>query len=450
MKGPDQLAVIAENALAKARRAGAQAAEVFLSEKRNRQVVALGDFVEAKEGEDEGIGIRVLVDGHLGHSGMKGLTDENIDAVVQNALESVRGTQGAGGFKAFPSPSAQRPRGSPLDPAVADPDPDRLAGVLDELLSTLKKSPGITYYGAKVSSGHGRFLVANTNGLVAWNESAGAAAEVAARAGRGTQECTANATWAGARPPDEALDLEAFAEEAATNARSALNASPLGNRVDTVILAPPAAAQVIGPVAAAFSARRVQRGQSPLADRLGEGVACPGFSLRDAPHGPMGSRIMQIDHEGVPTQPLTLIDKGVLREFVYDTATATTQDRVSTGHGLRASLGGAVIPRIINAVIEGGDRSVAELIETADRAVLVTDELMGSISSNNTTGDFSLVAPYAFLVENGKVKHALPPTTIAGNAYKVLEQIESLSKEVQSIRGGTLPTIRSGGITCAT
>lgn len=91
-----------------------------------------------------------------------------------------------------------------------------------------------------------------------------------------------------------------------------------------------------------------------------------------------------------------------------------------------------------------------ELLGGVDRAVYVRDYLLGWFTNNQVTGDFSTVAPLAFLVEKGSIVQALPPTTVAGNVYRMLEQVEEVSRERRTLLRGRFPALRVGGLTCAT
>lgn len=449
MRDLDTLKRMAETALRHAESRGADAAEVYLTQSQSHAMGARGDFVEPKEGNHEALGARIIVDGRLGHSGTSGLTERNIHAVVDNALESVTGGKGTGDAT-FAHPTNRAPQRTTPHAQLIDPDPDRLSDTLNLATEALRQDSDVTFHAVKVACAHRQFLVANSNGVVAWDESAGETLQVAVRVTRGSTERTATDAWAGATPVGEQLRVDDFCSAVAARARDALDVQPLARSVDQVVLVPQAAAQIVGLFTAALSARRIQRNQSPLAGRTGEPVAAAPFMLLDRPHGPDGSRRMAVDHEGTPTEPLDIIQSGILGDIPHDHQSATEAGTPSNGHGVRAGTSGAVLPRIINPVIEAGDRTLDEILEGLDRAVVVPEMMMGSIGANNTTGDFSLVAPFAFLYENGKRVHALPPTTVAGNAHRFVTDIRALSRERRSIAEGVYPTIHAAGVACAT
>src|SRR3972149_647292 len=91
------------------------------------------------------------------------------------------------------------------------------------------------------------------------------------------------------------------------------------------------ASALIGPLAIAFSGRMVHQGQSPLVGRLGKEMYVARLSVWDdatLAYRP-GSR--PFDDEGVASRRIPLIEKGVVRSFMYDLQTAGLAKAESTG-----------------------------------------------------------------------------------------------------------------------
>ena len=55
---------------------------------------------------------------------------------------------------------------------------------------------------------------------------------------------------------------------------------------------------------------------------------------------------------------------------------------------------------------------------------------MGIGYTNSVLGNMSAVDPSAYLIEKGEIKYALEAVSIAGNIYKSLRNIRSISSEV--------------------
>ncbi|HVM46231.1 MAG TPA: metallopeptidase TldD-related protein, partial [Candidatus Thermoplasmatota archaeon] len=90
------------------------------------------------------------------------------------------------------------------------------------------------------------------------------------------------------------------------------------------------------------------------------------------------------------------------------------------------------------------------LLEELGEGVLITQPLLGSFASDKVTADVSVVAPFAFYVHQGKVKHALPPTSVGGNAHRVFRSVRAVGREAKDAVVARAPAIVAGGVTCAT
>lgn len=450
MRTPDELLAIADDALKAARAAGAEAAEAYVTQSRETAMNVVGTYAVPKEGMDDGIGLRVVVGGRLGLSGASGVSPRVVRDVARLAVDAARRVPETGAFKSFRGPAPLRAPAS-LHPALVDPDPARLASVVDTALERLARASDVTYSGVTVQSMRSTFAVASTEGVRAWEQAARERFTVEARVTRGTTERTSQ-DGANARAPiDDARDLGALVDSTIERARSAFDARPLARPADEVILTPLPAAQVVPLFAPALSAKRVRERQSPLAGRaLGDEVASPLLTLLDSPEGPAGVQHLRCDHEGTPAANRALVQRGRLASLLYDSTTALAEGREPTGNGLRGNVTGGVGIRPVNLEMAPGDASLDDIIASTTRAVLVNESLMGSFVANEVTGDLSLVAPFAFLVEDGRIRHALPPTTVAGNVHKALAALRQVGRDRRDMVTGTYPAVRMGGVSCAT
>ncbi len=123
----------------------------------------------------------------------------------------------------------------------------------------------------------------------------------------------------------------------------------------------------------AFNGLAHAEGRGALAGRLGTRVAAPTINLADSPRF---ARTLPraFDAEGVPKQPLPLIQDGVAHRVVHDTRSAARAGggASSTGHAL-APGGAPDGPEPTNLVlIGGGAADEAELAAPIERGIYVT------------------------------------------------------------------------------
>ncbi|ESP88462.1 metallopeptidase TldD-related protein [Candidatus Halobonum tyrrellensis] len=142
---------------------------------------------------------------------------------------------------------------------------------------------------------------------------------------------------------DRFADLASRTREAAAADEVALDASPLagGGRAD-VVLGPLAAGELLHHLSHYFETDLAYFGSSPVdvGDRLGP----ESLSVADAvPPGSWAARAY--DAEPRPTQPVSLVDDGVVRSRLHDVSTAIEEETHPAGHLLPA-LGFDGPPRI--------------------------------------------------------------------------------------------------------
>ncbi|MEN9217290.1 MAG: metallopeptidase TldD-related protein, partial [Gloeomargarita sp. HHBFW_bins_162] len=183
-----------------------------------------------------------------------------------------------------------------------------------------------------------------------------------------------------------------------------------------VLLTRKAADLLWEPIQAALNGRQVLEGASPWAHRRGERVAHPHLTCRQEPHVPLHG--CPFDDEGVLTQPLTLIEQGVVTRFYTDQYTARHWGETSTGNGFRPGLTRAPFPSLVNWWVQPGHRSDAELLRQLDTG-LVVDQILGG--GADISGDFSVNVELGYWVQGGEIQGRVKDTMIAGNVYDILQ-----------------------------
>jgi len=100
-----------------------------------------------------------------------------------------------------------------------------------------------------------------------------------------------------------------------------------------------------------------------------------------------------------------------------------------------------------NIVVKPGEQDLDGLIGEVKEGILVTDFVMGAGHANVTTGEFSVVAPNAFLIKSGKVKQPLEPITIAGNFFHSLKDITDIGSDPRITSIGKIPSMTVQNLT---
>ncbi len=168
------------------------------------------------------------------------------------------------------------------------------------------------------------------------------------------------------------------------------------------------------------------------------------FTLRDDPFCLEVGDVYPFDDEGVVAKPLMLIEKGVLKNFVYDLATAKRLGTQTTGHG-RRSPSSLPQPEFSSLIVEPGRFPFEEMIRSIDRGLLVYSTLGGGMS-NVVAGDFSVNVELGFFIEHGEVKGRVKDTMIRGNAFDLFQKILFLGSEPEITGGMKAPALAFDGV----
>ena len=182
----------------------------------------------------------------------------------------------------------------------------------------------------------------------------------------------------------------------------------------------------------AVKADLVERNQSPFKDKLGAKVGSEAVSIDDDGLLENGLRTELFDAEGMPHQKTQVIERGVLKNFLYDNYTAKKQGRDSTGNASRAGYLSTPSIEATNFHILPGAKSPDSLVGEVDDG-LMASYLQGAHSSNPVTGEFSVVATPAWKIHKGKIEHATRGVMLAGNIFELLKNVKVVASNERRI-----------------
>jgi PmbA protein len=211
----------------------------------------------------------------------------------------------------------------------------------------------------------------------------------------------------------------------------------------TVIWEPRAATGLVGHFVSAINGAAIARKTSFLKDRRGTRVFAPGISILDDPRKVRGLASRPFDGEGMAGAPLTLVEDGMLKEWLLDGASARELGLVSNGRAARGT--GSPSPGSTNVTLSPGTRSREEMIASIDRGLLVTDMIGSGV--NGITGDYSRGAS-GFLIEKGEIGPAVSEVTVAGNLSDMFARLVPGS-DLESRFAIAAPSVMIEGLTIA-
>lgn len=169
----------------------------------------------------------------------------------------------------------------------------------------------------------------------------------------------------------------------------------------TVILAPPAAGELLRYLTYHFSAEAVDDGSSFVAGKLGTPVLGANVTISDDFSHPLNPG-MPFDFEGFPTSRVSLIDHGVAAGVLTDSTWSKRLDRPNTGHALPAP--NSTGPQSSYTVIDAGTKPLDALIAETKRGLLVTRLWYVRVVDVRTGLLTGMTRDGTFLIENGVVR----------------------------------------------
>jgi len=198
---------------------------------------------------------------------------------------------------------------------------------------------------------------------------------------------------------------------------------------------------------------------SAFAGLLGERVAAKGVTVVDdgTIDGRRGS--LTIDDEGTPTSRTVLIEDGILKGYMQDRQNARLMGVAATGNGRRQGYSSPVMPRMTNTYMLGGDKDPAEILSSVKNGIYATN--FGGGQVDITSGKFVFSCTEAYIIENGRLGHAIKGATLIGNGPEALTRVTMIGNDMKLDTGiGTCgkngqsvpvgvgqPTLRLDGLT---
>ena len=260
----------------------------------------------------------------------------------------------------------------------------------------------------------------------------GAYVSVEAIANDGRADQTGWGLSAGRAPGS--LDLAAAARDAIERATRMLGAvKPTSQRCVAVFDAR-TAATLLSIVGGALSGDAVVRGRSFFADRVGEQVASPLFTLVDDPTDPRHFSASTFDSEGLACRRNVLIDEGRLRGFVYDTVSARRAGTVSTGSAVRGGLAASPSAGCRALALAPGELTLEEILARVGHGIFV-ESLTGVHSGvNPVSGDFS-VGITGLMIRDGQLAEPVREATVASTLQRMLLDVLHVGREVEWLPG---------------
>ncbi len=229
------------------------------------------------------------------------------------------------------------------------------------------------------------------------------------------------------------LDVERVGREAGQRAIERLGGRRIRSGVYPVLLRNHVASEFLSLLSPSFLSEQVQKGKSFLKGKLGQRYFSPLITIADDGLHPKGASTSPIDGEGTPTQRTLLVNQGEVVGYLYDRYWANRENFqppvTSTGNSRRSGIHSPPRLGVSNLLIEPGEDSLRGLYKELSRG-LVVEEVMGLHTVDPISGEFSLGCAGDW-VENGVKLHPVKSIAIAGNLFKLFQDIVKVGNDIR-------------------
>jgi TldD protein len=168
---------------------------------------------------------------------------------------------------------------------------------------------------------------------------------------------------------------------------------------------------------------------------------------------------INVDDEGNPGQRKVLIERGVLKGYMYDSLNADMMGQQTTGSGRRESFRHMPLPRMTNTYLAPGDDTPEDILKSVKKGLYCAQFGGGQVDITN--GNFVFEVSEAYRIEDGKLGRPVKNAMLIGVGPEALKKVTMVGcdpmpdpgmgmcgKDGQMVPVGVgLPTLRIDGIT---
>ncbi|MFA9453666.1 MAG: TldD/PmbA family protein [Candidatus Aminicenantaceae bacterium] len=440
-KGQDVLQDLVEDLVTYGRKLGADEVEVTLQEGHEFGVdVRLGEIENLVDAGSRFVTIKLIQDRKTAFTSSSDLGRATLHSLIKNAVEraALGSSDEFAGLPPLPQDAVDPHTLELFDPALAALDSETKIGLA-------RKTEQIALADQRITNSHGagfenreiRTILANSLGFCRSFTETYCSLGVGLQAG--VTDDLVEGYWGCAKRHFAELDKpEEIAAQAVARTVRQLQPRKIKTQVVPILFEPEMTAWLLGFLFSCVSGVAVYNRATFLMDKLGERIACPGIEVRDSGLFPRRLGSSPFDDDGVPCRETTVLDDGILRNYLCNTYAARKLGLASTGNASGSGVGPT------NFYLQAGDTSQSEMIRQLDRGMILIRVLGHGL--NSITGDISRGA-FGLWVENGEITYPVSEITISGNLRTLLQNIIQVGDDLQFRSAVCGPSLLVEGLT---
>ncbi|WP_457674674.1 TldD/PmbA family protein [Thiolapillus sp.] len=432
---PDRMQNAAEKALELARKAGAQDAWVTVSRSRNvNHEYRDGKLEKVKDATSRELSISLYVDGRYSAHSTTDLREQTLGAFIGNAVALTRALQ-ADPWRRITPPELFKGRADKdlqlMDPAIRDLDGEQRLAWCRELDQRVRGDRRLISASCGLYDGNSRSLSLSSNGFQGEKRSTSIwlGADLTYR-DQGDRRAS-GAFYPGTRRLADLPSIEAIARTARSRVEERLGVTKGPSLKGPMVVDARAAGRLLSSLVKPASARAFQQQRSFWKGQLGKRMFSEKLSLVDDPLVVRGLGSRLYDSEGIAARPLTLVDKGVVKNIYVDTYYGRKLKMPPTTGSSS------------NLLLKPGSQSLKELLAAAGEGVYVTSWLGGN--ADNTTGEFSL-GLRGHMIRQGRIAEPVGEMNVTGNLRELFQGLVAVGNDPWPYSSLRTPSLMFDGV----
>jgi PmbA protein len=426
--------LIAENIVKQALKSGADEAEAYLENLREFELdVRNGDVETIKQATSKGVGLTVFKDKKLGFSYTSDFSDESLGEFAKKTVQLAL-VADSKPWNGLPDLKEGKIQDLDLyDPSISEIPNEKKIKIAKEVEKiALASDKRITKTdGGFFGDSERETIIVNSKGVSRFTKTSGIYFGASVIAGEGSDMQSGG--WGSSKRYFKDLDtIEKVAKKAGQRAVEKLGAKPVETQKAPVVYDRYAARSFWYGILFAMNGDSVYKKTTFLMDYLNKPIASELITLIDDPTLPRHIASVPFDGEGNITRTNILIDKGVLKMFLYDSITARKAgvkvNTIARRYGYRSTPSAG----FLNILVKNGNMSRKKIISEIKNGFYVTG--LRGIGIDIPTGNYSCGAS-GFWIKDGEIAFPVDGVTLGGNALDLLKNIEIVADDID-IRGG--------------
>ncbi|MFW9982838.1 MAG: TldD/PmbA family protein [Candidatus Thorarchaeota archaeon] len=426
--------------------------EIYVSYQNEVSASITQGIVTAKDGATAGTAVRAARGKRIGFAVASGVSPERIKLAAREALSIINSVDVEDDrFQGFSDPKGAAKEGAFSKDILSLGSEDLIqsceeiieeAKAVDERVKVVMAAASATWRG---------YAIGNTRGILEATMSGDNGCQAGVYAIEGEERRSGTHFDISRERLYNSEDVGKISAELAIGLLGAKKLDFTG-KIPTIWTPIPSALFVLSSLARSALGDAVVDGISPLCDKIGDTIASKELTIIDDGQSKIGLGTEAIDAEGLPQRTNSIVEGGVLKNYLFDHYYGTAFGLGSTGNSTRSggifSAGSTpfeATPSVSTKWLEvkKGTKTEEEIIASIDgKAILIRDFPMGIFHSSVATGEFSCVAGSAYLVEKGEMKGSVEPVSIAGNYYEGYKKLRTIGGDNWPLPWGIdIPTL---------